>query len=162
MNIQQTPRKNLRLKDYDYTQQGLYFITICINNREKYFGDIANHILTLNNAGEMIARSWLELENQFPFIGFHEYIIMPNHFHGIIEIKDQSPIHLGDIIGAFKSITTNHYIKGVHEKEWQSFEKRFWQRNYYEHVIRDEKSYLKLSEYIQNNPLKWEDDEFYM
>lgn len=81
----------------------------------------------------------------------YEYVLMPNHFHAIIEIKYDSEYSLGEIIGAFKSMTTKEYIVGVRDRDRLPFEKRLWQRNYYEHVIRDEKSYLKLSKIIQEN-----------
>ena len=68
---------------------------------------------------------------------------------------------VGDVIGAFKSLTTNNYIQNVKQNNWQRFNKKLWQRNYYEHIIRDEKSYHQISEYIQTNPLKWQDDKYY-
>jgi len=94
-------------------------------------------------------------------VKLHDYVLMPNHFHAIVEIEHTGKAVLGDIIGAFKSLTTNRYIKGVKEAGWMPFEKRLWQRNYYEHIIRNEDSYIKLSHYIQNNPLKWEEDMFF-
>ena len=155
--------KTLRLKNYDYTQNGLYFITICTNSREAHFGDIKDGQLTLNGAGEMIEKTWLELYERFDFIKLHSYVVMPNHFHGIIEISDSSkPMHIGNIIGAFKSLSTNQYIKGVYDYDWLIFEKLLWQKNYYEHIIRNEKSYLFISDYVENNPLKWELDKFYI
>jgi len=155
--------KTLRLKNYDYSQNGLYFITICTNSKEAYFGTIEDSQLILNSAGEMIEKTWLELYKRFDFIKLHSYVVMPNHFHAIIEITDSSKsTHIGNVIGAFKSLSTNKYIKGVHNDNWLIFEKRLWQKNYYEHIIRDEKSYLFISDYILNNPLKWELDKFYI
>jgi REP element-mobilizing transposase RayT len=155
-------RKNLRLKHYDYSKEGFYFITICGQNKMKYFGEVDNNIVVLNEAGLMIDKVWSKIPLRFPFIKQYEYVVMPNHFHTIIEITDKTDMILGDVIAAFKSLTTNSYIKGVHRKNWMLFEKKLWQRNYYEHVIRNEKSYVSLSEYINNNPLKWEEDTFYM
>jgi REP element-mobilizing transposase RayT len=155
-------RKNIRLPYYDYTSEGLYFITICTRYRKSFFGDITDQTLTLNDAGKMLEETWIDIPNRFPFVSIHEFIIMPNHFHTIIEIDHATATSVGDIIGAFKSITTNQYINGVHHKNWKPFEKRLWQRNYYEHVIRNEKSYLNLSQYIQNNPLSWKEDIFHM
>ncbi len=68
---------------------------------------------------------------------------------------------VGDIVGAFKSISTNEYICGVKQKNWQRFDKKLWQRNYYEHIIRNEKSHRQISEYVKNNPSKWLDDTYY-
>lgn len=154
-------RKNIRLPYYDYTSEGLYFITICTRNRNHYFGSINKHLHRLNHAGGMLRQQWLQIPNRFPFVSLHEYIIMPNHFHAIIEINHSTGTNIGNIIGAFKSITTNHYIYGINHHDWQPFTKRLWQRNYYEHVIRNEKSYLNLSDYIQNNPTTWQQDIFY-
>ena len=68
---------------------------------------------------------------------------------------------VGDVVGAFKSLSTNDYIRNVKQNNWQPFNKKLWQRNYYEHIIRDEKTYYQISEYIQTNPLKWQDDKYY-
>ncbi len=155
--------KTLRLKNYDYSQNGLYFITICTNNKQAYFGDIKNGIFISNDAGKMIENIWLQLYDRFNFIKLHNYIIMPNHFHAIIEITDTAhSIHIGNIIGIFKSISTNKYIKGVHNYNWLNFEKKLWQKNYYEHIIRNENAYLYIDNYISTNPLKWELDKFYI
>ncbi len=155
-------RKQLRLKEYNYANSGLYFITICGQNRIKYFGEIFNGELKLNQAGKMIDYLWLDMPKRFNSIELQEYIIMPNHFHAIVEIKPQSPVSLGEVIGAFKSLTTNAYIKGVRNSNWLPFDRRLWQRNYYEHIIRNEVSHYFIAEYIQNNPLKWEEDKLYI
>ncbi len=180
-------RCSIRLQGYDYSQAGLYFITICCQNRLNLFGEIKNHEMILNNAGEMIKCQWLELINRFNNITLHEFVVMPNHFHGIIEsvtieqivgvplvgtlkTRDQQPIMgqpqgiaptLGDMVGAFKSLTTDEYIRNIKQNKWQPFSGKLWQRNYYEHIIRDEQSYLKTSEYIINNPMNWEKDDYY-
>jgi REP element-mobilizing transposase RayT len=155
--------RTLRLKDYDYSQNGLYFITICTNNQEAYFGDIKEGILRLNDAGQMVEKIWIGLYDRFDFIKLHNYIVMPNHFHAIIEIIDSAKsTHIGNVVGVFKSLSTNQYIKGVHNYNWLTFEKRLWQKNYYEHIIRNEESYLYISDYIENNPLKWDLDKFHI
>jgi REP element-mobilizing transposase RayT len=152
-------RKSLRLKNYDYSRCGLYFITICTHHRVKSFGEILDNQFMPNCAGMMIKNRWCDMVDRFDGLILDEYVVMPNHFHAILKIE--SKMVLGDIVGAFKSITTNDYIKGVHDDDWLGFEKKLWQRNYYEHIIRDEKSYLTLSQYIQNNPLKWQEDRFF-
>ena len=160
-------RRSIRLKGYDYSQSGLYFITICIHNRECLLGEIKQNLINLNPAGEMITQIWQQLPQRFPHIQLDEFVVMPNHFHGIIGIfSNNSPIpdskskivKLGDIIGAFKSITTHQYIQGVKQDGWQSFDGKLWQRNYYEQIIRDQASLNNIRKYIINNPLKWEDD----
>jgi putative transposase len=151
-------RRSIRLKGYDYSQSGLYFITICVQHMQCLFGSID----IKNNAHAMIDKYWLELTNKFINIKLHEYVIMPNHFHGIIEIKKQNnEVILSSIIQWFKTMTTNAYINGVKHNNWQKFNQRLWQRNYYEHIIRDEISYIKISEYIINNPSNWINDEYY-
>lgn len=159
--IMNRQRKNIRLPHYDYTSEGMYFITICTRNRKHYFGSINKHHHKLNYAGEMLKQQWLQIPNRFPFVSLHKFIVMPNHFHAIIEINHSTGINIGNIIGAFKSITTNHYIYGINHHGWQPFTKRLWQQNYYEHVTRNEKSYLNLSDYIQNNPTTWQQDIFF-
>lgn len=184
-------RRSIRLKGYDYAQAGLYFITICVQNRECLFGNIdvgANPCgcpeMMLNGAGKMIETEWLNLKNRFPNIESHEFITMPNHFHGILQIVEATVVvvpndvvtcikvqpqgfaptikTIGDMMKAFKSITTVEYIRGVKNMGWQPFDGKLWQRNYYDHIIRDEQSHENISNYIINNPAKWAEDKFYV
>ena len=158
-------RQSIRLKKYDYSQKGLYFITIVTQGRKNLFGEIIDNKMVLNIAGEMIEEIHNNIVNDFEMIRLHKYIIMPNHIHTIIEIvgvplvgtRDKNKT-IGDIIGAFKSITTNRYIQMVKENSVSPFEKRIWQRNYWDHIIRDENDYNKITEYIVNNPLTWAED----
>jgi len=171
-------RKSIRLKKYDYAKEGSYFITICTQNRENVFGEIADAKNILNRAGDIIAKWYLELENKYPTMKCGEYIIMPNHFHCIInkfdtcrgrpvclpytDLRESQGRHTGlplhRIVQWFKTMTTNEYIKMVNQYRLPSFDRRLWQRNYYEHIIRDEKEYNMIAEYISNNPLLWEND----
>ena len=178
-------RKSIRLKEYDYSENGVYFVTICVQNRECRFGKIKESKMILNEAGEMVKKWWDKLEEKFPNIRLDAFIVMPNHVHGIFIIENCRgapcgyPIHsqelntgqpqgiaptnsLGDIIGAFKSITTNEYICGVKSGKFPPFEKRIWQRNYHEHIIRNEKSLAEIRDYIIHNSQKWKDDCFYV
>jgi len=188
-------RSNIRLKGYDYSQEGLYFITICIKNRKCLFRKIENREMILNDAGKMVENQWLILPQRFPNIKLHEYIVMPNHFHAILEIVGATLVvlqndvvapnnndndnsqkgqpqgcaptettnkkTLGDMVGAFQSITTVDYIRGVKNNNWQTFDGKLWQRNYWERIIRNEQSYQQISEYIISNPSNWTDDKFY-
>ena len=160
-------RKSIRLKNYDYSKNGLYFITICSQNRKKIFGEVIDGDMILNDVGEMVKFYYLDLQNRYWNIKCHECIIMPNHIHFVIEIlnkmmdeenKGNVPT-LGDVVGGFKSLTTVEYIKNVKLKNWKPFDRRIWQRNYYEHIIRDEKNYMRISNYIKNNPWKWKGDK---
>jgi len=173
-------RHSIRLKDYDYSQAGAYYVTINVQNRECLFGEIVDYEMILNEAGKMIEEQWLALLARFPNIELDVYQIMPNHAHGIIVIAEPEigvgvmsgagikpragmlrdpALTLGDIVGAFKSITTHEYIQGVDNHHWQQFYKRLWQRNYYEHVVRDEEDLNRIRDYIQSNPANWDEDE---
>ena len=172
-------RKSIRLKGYDYSKNGIYFITICTNNRENLFGkifsvganlrvrpELTTNKIELNNAGKMVEKWLKELPNKYKNIKCDEYVIMPNHIHMLIEICNEEGEHIGsplhEIIKWFKTMTTNEYIKMVKDGILPSFEKRVWQRNYHENIIRTEEIYIKVSDYIRNNPLKWEDDMYFI
>lgn len=153
-------RRSIRLQDYDYSQEGWYFITICCQDRAHLFGEIINGEIVLNEAGQMIESEWLKLKLRFPNIHCHQYVIMPDHFHAILEIiVGTTTVTVGNIIGAFKSITTVEYIRGVKSLGWPPFNKRLWQRNYYEHIIRNDLAFWRITEYIKNNPKSWEEHQ---
>lgn len=157
-------RKSIRLKDYDYSQNGCYFITICTQDRQCLFGEIVGATLRgrPNNPDKMIEKFLLKLENKFPDVKIDHYVIMPNHIHFIInKTGDHTGSPLRDIVGWFKTMTTNEYIRNVKNNNYTPFNKRLWQRNYYEHIIRDEHDYIRIAEYIKNNLLNWETDKEY-
>jgi len=301
-------RRSIRLKGYDYTQPGYHFITICVQDRRYLFGQISNGKMKLNDAGRMVKKWYYELENKFRDKKCHQMVIMPNHFHCIIEnvtpigadrsvcpyktndktilnkqnilgqqtiLKEQTILGEQNILGQqtilneqtilgeqtisgsqpgrgeqnilgqqtilneqtilggqtisgsqpgrgeqiilgqqtilneqtilgeqnilgsqtilneqtilggqnilgshtdrgehlgsplyravqwFKTMSTNEYIRGVKQNGWQPFNRKLWQRNYWEHIIRNEQSYQTISDYIINNPAKWNDDKFY-
>ena len=177
-------RKNIRIPEYDYSQEGMYFVTICTQERKKILSEIlynknivgaglvsARNIknelveLKLTEIGRVIEKNYLNIENEFKNIKLHNYVIMPNHIHGIIEIMERADTRpaptISDIICSFKSRTTNEISIGIREGKYDAYQKRFWQRNYYEHVIRNEKEYLQILEYIQYNPLNWIYDKYY-
>lgn len=116
-----------------------------------------------------IIHKWLkETENKFENIKIDKYVIMPNHLHLIVFISERhihTERHIGrSLPGAiqfFKTMTTNEYIKGVKNNILPSFDKKLWQKSFYDHIIRDENDYLRILEYIENNPAKWEEDCFY-
>jgi len=159
-------RKPNRLKKYDYSSSGWYFITICTQNREHFFGNIVNNIMVMNKFGKIVNLQWLWLKKQYvDFVDTDEFIIMPNHFHGILIIKNilnpvgtgldlslqKKCLSLSNIIGAFKT-TSSKYI---HQTGLNSFK---WQRSFYDHIIRNEYSLFRIREYIKDNPRNWEDD----
>ena len=160
-------RRNLRLGGYDYAQPGAYFLTICVHDRACLLGDIVDEEMRLNDAGQVIANTWKELPKRFATLTLDRFVVMPNHVHGILMIDVGRPYithhrpgaagepTIGRIVGAFKSLTTVNYIRGVRQCAWTPFNGRLWQRNYYEHVIRDETSLNRIREYILQNPLRW-------
>jgi REP element-mobilizing transposase RayT len=170
-------RRSIRLKGYDYSQPGLYFITINIKDRLHLLGEIdALDIMHPTAAGRMIEEEWLKLPQRFPNTALHAYIVMPDHFHAILEIiqtditaevatratptavpttNSTAKPTVGDILGAFESIVTVLYIRGVKTAGWPPFNGKLWQRNYYEHIIRTEQAYDNISSYIRTNPKRW-------
>ena len=179
-------RRSIRLKGYDYSREGLYFITLCCQDRQHLFGTIKNGEMILNKAGEIVKEEWKKTPSIRQNTALHEYAIMPNHFHAIIEIvfsknrkgdsgKFQSPSQtIGAIIRGFKGASTKR-IKEYYFSEDNSARTgelqfaptkfaptdKIWQSNYYEHIIRNEKSYHRISKYIKNNPVNWEKDKFH-
>ena len=166
-------RRSIRLSGYDYSSPGAYFVTICTKDRLCLFGEIINDEMRVNDAGCMIEKYWLKLPNKFPHIQINSFITMPNHFHGIIKIVGADPrvcpdkenekgAHTGaplhKVVQWFKTMTTNAYIKGVKDSDWAGFPGKLWQRNYYEHVIRNDDSMNVIREYIEYNPSRWIDD----
>jgi putative transposase len=158
-------RRSIRLPEYDYSKPGAYFITICLFNKDLIFGIIKNGKIILSEIG-MIAKKYLEgIPNHFENIFMDNYVIMPNHIHFIISIAGVQnfeplqhhyqkiiPKSVGSIIRAFKAAVT-------HRCRVDGFENFKWQRNYFEHIIRNDKDLFRIREYIQNNPLRWKLDE---
>jgi putative transposase len=163
-------RKSIRLKGYDYSSPGEYFVTICAYQREDVFCTIVNQSVYLSPAGDIVKRHWVEIPKHFENVDLDEFIIMPNHIHGIIVLTEpvgaihESPLPktqqqrrtmtLSKIIGRFKmssakEINLLHNTPGHH----------VWQRNYYEHIIRSDRELTNIREYIINNPLNWHADE---
>ena len=172
-------RRSTRLPGYDYSQDGWYFITICTQSRKYMFGEIIEDRMRLYSAGVMAKTWWLKVTNKFPLIQTDEYVVMPNHFHGIINIVGAAPSGrpipgntnnklgqphrvaptVGDVVNWFKTMTTNQYIRGVRQNGWPPFPDRLWQRNYYEHIIRNEDELNRFRRYIADNPCNWQTDK---
>lgn len=156
-------RRALRLQKYDYSQPGFYFVTISAQERACVFGELIGDEMALSDAGTMVASAWTALTERFPFVELDEFVVMPNHLHGILVLNSQSPdaspdakqIRLGDVVGAFKSLTTVQYARGVRGAGWQPFRGRLWQRDFYDHIIRSETSLLRIRRYILDNPTRW-------
>ncbi len=160
-------RKPNRLQNYDYSQEGYYFLTICTQNRMRYFGDINSGQMKLNRYGKIVRQCWLDLPNHYFNLSLDEWIIMPNHIHGILVIKNNKVgTNDGGVETGLKPVSTrrhgiSEFIRGFKTfssrriNETSPYELFRWQRSFYDHIIRDEESLDNIRMYIRNNPLKW-------
>ena len=163
-------RRSIRLQGYDYTQPGAYFVTICTQARACSFGAVADGEMQLNNPGQIAHAAWDTLPARFPSIRLDAFVVMPNHVHGIIMVgaqfiapskgfgtamNDQGAINhaptLGEMVRAYKAASTR-FIRQAGSLDFA------WQRNYYEHVVRDEDSLNRIRQYILDNPARWQFD----
>ena len=161
----------MRLRDFDYSQAGAYFVTICTHGRACRFGDVVDGDMRLNEAGRIVEQFWSAIPSHFPDVILDAFVVMPNHVHGIVAIvdgtvraKNFSPLQdnimtirkpvrspsktIGSIVRGFKVGVTKWFRENGRIDE-------VWQRNYYEHIIRDDESLNRIREYIQNNPIQW-------
>jgi len=183
-------RKSIRLKGYDYAQAGLYFITICCQDRICRFGHIENREMVLNESGQIANDEWMKTPEIRPNVKLHEFVVMPNHMHGIIQIlypgigagephspdngtsddgmgEPHSPHNVSPISPRGTSQTVGAIVRGYKSAVTKQINllglidapKNLWQRNYYERIIWNEKSYQRISKYIIDNPAKWADDK---
>jgi len=193
-------RRSIRLKNHDYAQAGLYFVTICCKDKICRFGKIENGAMVLNDFGKIANDEWMKLPERYPNMFLDVFQIMPNHVHGIIALGNQTitvgatlavaqnidavaqntnvgndnkstdaygatarvaptTATIGAIIGAYKSVVTNKCLE-IHKLR-NEYLGELWQHNYYEHIIRDEQSYQRITNYIMNNPINWENDKFH-
>ncbi len=201
-------RRSIRLKNYDYSSNGAYFITICCQNKEHRFGEIRNGKMILNAHGQIAFDEWLNLSKRYHHAEFDTFQIMPNHVHGIIVLNSTTPtvgaplagaldhdiangniingniinnnaingvavnetrapargaptaVVIGNIVGAYKSLVANRCLE-IYKSQNQMIG-IFWQRNYYEHIIRNNHAFVTISNYILNNPKKWTEDRFFV
>ena len=145
-------RKQIRIKDYDYSQNGYYFVTICSHEKECIFGEPES----LNHNGKAAELCLQRIQDIYPWILVDKYVVMPNHVHVILIVNEtDKKIPITSIVGQYKMAVT----KMVRKLEP---DKIVWQRSFHDHVIRSQKSYEKIWCYIEDNPRKWEEDCFYM
>lgn len=219
-------RRSVRLKGYDYTQPGSYFVTICTQDRAFLFGEVVDGEMRLNDAGAMVQSVWEEMPAFYPGVLTDAFVVMPNHIHGIVILVGAAPcgrpdnsapcghhdsgqaqgpaptmwqprgvgqprgvapttslvgtdpdfgqargvgqaqgigqaqgpaptLSLADVVHRFKTLTTKRYADGVKRYGWPPFPGRLWQRNYYEHIIRNEQALNRIRQYIAGNPARW-------
>jgi putative transposase len=172
-------RRSIRLQGYDYSKAGAYFITLCCDAKKCLLGDIVNGEMRLNEFGIIAYNEWEKLPGRFMNFELDVFQIMPNHIHGVIVLNapDQksgvwvnpapTAVTVGAIVGAYKLLVAkaclkafeSGYLKARHAPPKLG---KLWQRNYYEHIIRNEQSYQTISDYIISNPNNWSDDSLYM
>lgn len=154
-------RCSIRLKGYNYSWPGYYFVTICTKGRECLFGCIKQNQMCLNSVGELVDRCWRDIPQHFCQVKVREYIIMPNHIHGIIEIlpspvgaNNHSPLRT-PLLQSGTSKTIGSVIRGFKIGVTLQMGYSPWQRNYYEHIIRTRESYARIVKYMDENPIRW-------
>ncbi len=182
-------RCSIRLPGYDYSQSGAYFVTICTHRRVHLFGDIINIVgagskpapveMRLNCYGKIVEDTWFDLPNHISGLKLGEFSILPNHTHGIlwiIELNQIEGIGIGRDGAGFEPAPSTRKQTSLSEivRQFKTFSARrineirgtpgqpVWQRNYYEHIIRDDESYNRIAEYILKNPLKWKGDKMFI
>ena len=161
-------RRSIRLKGYDYSQPGAYFVTVCTHRWANLFGDVLDGKLELNRFGRIVKALWLRIPDIRPHIGVDEFVVMPNHVHAIAIIEDVGAIHelplhdarrqrrsmlLPKVVGYFKMNTAKHINRARNTPGMP-----VWQRNYYDHVVRDKVDLERIRQYIRDNPAQWDID----
>jgi len=173
-------RRSIRLKGYDYSQAGLYFVTICVQNGLNLFGDVVDGKMVLNEYGEITKNEWIKTSELRKNVQLHQFVVMPNHFHAIVEITENVALpavgancirpdeirpnkkhnEKGECNSPLRSPsqTVGAIVRGYKSAVSRQIGFPIWQRNYHEHIIRDRNAHAHIAEYIKNNPLKWETD----
>jgi REP element-mobilizing transposase RayT len=175
---QEKPRRknSIRLDGFDYSQPGVYFVTVCVRGKVSRLGEVRGGEIHLSSFGSIARECWISLENRYDYLELDEWIMMPNHLHGIILYHEEPTIEqdrgrggsrtaptklirrkpLGRIIGVFKTTSTKRINQNL-----GALGGKFWQRGYYDRIIRDQKELDSIRSYINENPLKWEMDEYH-
>ena len=149
-------RKSMRLKSMEYRSENAYFVTICLEDRIDRFGLVdPNGVLHVNDAGRMVIDAWYEIPIQFQTTATEDFVVMPNHLHGIVIVGPEAEAGLPAVMDWFKTVTTKRYGVGVRKHSWPNYLGKLWQRSYYDHVVRDEKDHERCRDYISSNPHRW-------
>ena len=145
-------RRSVRLPEYDYSRAGLYFVTVCTDQRVCVLGKVEDDQVHLSEAGRIAEEVWMGLPDRFPAVALDAHVVMPNHLHGLIQLDQpdsrQGRVSLGEVVRAFKAATTRQ-IRTTLDPSFA------WQRSYYEHVVRNPADVEHLRAYIAGNPARW-------
>ena len=166
----QRRRNSLRLASFDYSQPGAYFVTLCTHNQECLFGRIADGAMQLNEPGHLVAHAWRESLAPYLAVTLDEWVLMPNHLHGILVFDEHAStapqeitrnqrrnMLLSKCIGRFKMVSAKQV------NAWRKTPGRsLWQRNYWEHVVRNDRDMQRIREYVRDNPARWELDRLFV
>ena len=165
-------RKRVRLKDYDYSQNGVYFITICTKNRRCLFGEITSGVMVLNDIGNLVSSHIMRLDALHADVSVNRHCIMPNHIHLLIFVcreriscvpNDPTKSLISKLIQSFKSSVTKEFRYSILDRNASNaFPTEIWQPHFYDHIVRNEQDYVEIMKYIDTNPLRWEQDRFYI
>ena len=143
-------RKRLRIIEYDYSKEGMYFITICIKNRLELLGEIKNiNYMELTQEGIIVKESIKQIEKRYINVEIDEYVIMPNHIQMILAVKNKTKVTISRMIKQYKAYVSKKVGYAI------------WQKTFYEHIIRNEKEYIKIKDYIKNNIRNWKEDRYF-
>jgi putative transposase len=170
-------RHSIRLAGYDYSQHGAFYVTICSQGRRRLFGEIVDATMRLNDIDKIVAEQWYVIPERFPTIELDAFVVMPNHIHGIFAniletpptetrssnstaSKKSVPTAMGNVVGAYKSLCVYHVLDWIKHNQPNRILGKFWQRNFWEHIIRDEDELNHIREYIYLNPRRWHKDVF--
>jgi REP element-mobilizing transposase RayT len=155
-------RKSIRMRGHDYAQGGAYFVTICTEGRALLFGDIVDAAMHANDAGRMVEVTWHAAIARCRLVESGAFQLMPNHVHGLVVIAGTTgadpttgATSLTDVMRRFKSMTTRLYAEQVRSGRWPALDGRLWQRGYYEHLARNDRSRERIVQYIAANPARW-------
>ncbi len=172
-------RRSIRLPEFDYASDGAYFVTICTQKRACLFGEIVNGEMGLNEAGRVVQDCWLAIPTHFSHVSLGPFVVMPNHLHGIIVINKHlikqgvGAQHAAPLLASAQSDSRPHVVPGSLGAIVRSFKaaatrcintlcgtpgEPVWQRNYYEHVVRDDADLDRIWRYIEANPARWDED----
>jgi putative transposase len=158
----------LRLRGYDYSGPGTWFVTICTTDRACLFGMVNDGVMLPSTAGLVIESWWHSIPLEYPDALLDAMVVMPNHIHGIISLgtNPERASHggptLSEVIGWFKSRSTHDYILGVRTDGWPRFRGKLWQETFYDHIVRSDRALDRIRAYVEANPSQWERDENYI